>query len=164
LPPGRWSYRAAVQQGDSGGVVLPRDTVLVAPIGEPSLSLSDLALGSPGRAVRWLTDIGDTVLLAPSSLVGERSEVEIYYEAGGAAAGSDYLHQITIFQEAGRKSSDRALVALSFVEAADGSVIRSRRKVQLKGMKKGSYVVEVKVTGPAGETQVRRRSLTLIAK
>ena len=164
LPPGRWSYRAAVQQGDSGGVVLPRDTVLVAPIGEPSLSLSDLALGSPGRAVRWVTDIGDTVLLAPSSLVRERSEVEIYYEAGGAAAGSHYLHQITIFQDAGRKSSDRALVALSFVEAAGGSVIRSRRTVQLKGMKKGSYVVEVKVTGPSGETQVRRRSLTLIAK
>ena len=27
LPPGRWSWRAAIEQGDDAGVVLPRDTV-----------------------------------------------------------------------------------------------------------------------------------------
>jgi hypothetical protein len=34
--------------------------------------------------------------------------------------------------------------------------------VQLEGLKKGNYLVEVKITGPGEETQVRRRSLRLI--
>jgi hypothetical protein len=55
-------------------------------------------------------------------------------------------------------------VAVSFTEAAAGSVVRSRRTVQLEGLKKGSYVVEVKITGPGGETQVRQRGLKLIGR
>jgi hypothetical protein len=33
LPPGAWSWRAALQQGDSAGVVLPRDRVTMSPPG-----------------------------------------------------------------------------------------------------------------------------------
>jgi GWxTD domain-containing protein len=163
LPPGHWSYRAALQQGDSAGVILPRDSVLVAHDGEHALALSDIALGSPGRAVSWTNDVGETILLAPSSLFREHSEVQVYYEVGGAATDQTYRHEITIFRNAGgRGASSRPLVALSFEEAAAGAVIRSRRTVQLEGLKKGNYVVQVKITGPEGETQVRRRLLRLI--
>ena len=96
LPPGRWSYRAAIQEGDSGGVLLPRDTVLVAHNGEVSPALSDIALGSPGRAVPWKTDAGDTVLLAPSALFREKSQVVIYYEVRGVRTGAGYRHQIAV--------------------------------------------------------------------
>ena len=48
LPAGRWSWRAAVQTGNDVGVVLPRDSVLVARDG-PALALSDLAIGVRGR-------------------------------------------------------------------------------------------------------------------
>lgn len=165
LPSGRWTYRAALQQGDSAGIVLPRNTVLVAHDGGHALSLSDIALGSPGRAVAWLNDVGDRVLLAPASLFRERSEVQVYYEVRGATSDQNYRHAITIFRESGGQvQHSRPLVALSFDEAAVGSVIRSRRTVQLEGLRKGSYIVEVKITGPGGETQLRRRSLKLIRR
>lgn len=162
LPPGRWSFRAALQQGDSAGVVLPRDGVLVAHDGSHALSLSDIALGSPGHAVSWTNDLGDTVLLAPSSLFRERSQVEVYYEIWGATADQNYRHEITIFRDGDPRRRSRPLVAVSFEEAATGPVVRSRRTVQLAGLKRGNYVVEVKIAGPLGETQVRRRSLRLI--
>jgi GWxTD domain-containing protein len=165
LPPGRWSYRAAIHQGDTAGVVLPRGSVLVAPGGGQALSLSDIALGSPGRAVSWMNDAGKQVLLAPSSLFRERSEVQVYYEVGGSRADQKYRHEITIYRDVGpRRPTGRPLVALAFEEAATGSLIRSSRTVQLEGLKKGDYVVEVKITGPNRETQVRRRSLKLISR
>ncbi|HET6837545.1 MAG TPA: GWxTD domain-containing protein [Gemmatimonadales bacterium] len=164
LPPGRWSYRAALQQSDSAGVVLPRDSVLVAHDGTHALSLSDIALGSPRRAVSWINEIGDTVRLAPSSLFRERSDVQVYYEVGGTRADQSYRHEITIFRDGDARPQSRPLVAVSFEEAAPGPVVRARRSVQLEGLKKGHYVVEVKITAAGGETQVRRRLLRLIDK
>ncbi|HYF39269.1 MAG TPA: GWxTD domain-containing protein [Gemmatimonadales bacterium] len=164
IPPGHWTYRAALQQGDSAGVVLPRGSVLVGHDGERALSLSDIALGSPERAVSWINPAGTRVLLAPSSLFREGSEVEVYYEVAGAAADQNYRHEITIFRDAGRRRSGRPMVAVSFEEQAAGPIIRASRTVRLDGLKKGDYLVEVRITAPDGEVQVRRRSLTLISR
>ena len=112
-----------------------------------------------------MNDAGKQVLLAPSSLFRERSEVQVYYEVGGSRADQKYRHEITIYRDVGpRRPTGRPLVALAFEEAATGSLIRSSRTVQLEGLKKGDYVVEVKITGPNRETQVRRRSLKLISR
>jgi hypothetical protein len=108
---------------------------------------------------------GERVLLAPSSLFREGSEVQVYYEVRGSRTNQNYRHEITIFRDAGpRRSSSPPLVAVSFEEAATDQIIRSSRRVQLEGLKQGDYVVEVKITGPDGETQVRRRSLKLISR
>ncbi|HKG33553.1 MAG TPA: hypothetical protein VKB22_07465, partial [Gemmatimonadales bacterium] len=162
LPAGRWSYRAAIQEGDSGGVLLPRDTVLVAHTGELAPALSDIALGSPGRAVPWKTETGDTVLLAPSALFREKSQVEIYYEVRGARTGTGYRHQIAVLRPGLKAEDQRPLVALSFEELAAGPVIRSRRVVRIDRLTRGSYIVEVRVTGPEGQQQVRRRLIHII--
>jgi GWxTD domain-containing protein len=164
LPSGRWSYRAALQQGDSTGVVLPRDWVRVANTDGSSLGLSDIALGSAGRAVSWVTEAADTVLLAPSALFRRGAEVETYYEVTGARTQQLYRHEITVLREGvGEASSKRRpLVSLSFDEAAAGEVIRSRRTVRLERLKPGSYVVEVRVTAPDGSSQERRRAIRLI--
>lgn len=164
LPPGRWSYRAALQQGESAGVVLRRDSVLVAPTDGTTLSLSDIALGTRGQAVAWVTEAADTVLLAPSALFRKGLEVEIYYEVSGATARAQYRHDITILRADGREppSRRRPMVSLSFNEAAPGQVIRSRRTVRLDRLKPGDYVVEVRVTSPDGSSQVRRRSIRLV--
>jgi GWxTD domain-containing protein len=164
LPGGRWSYRAALEQGDSAGVVLPRDTVRVANTDGTSMGLSDIALGSPGRAVSWITDAGDKVLLAPSALFRRGAEVETYYEVTGAMAQGLYRHEITVLRPSAREADAkrRPLVSLSFDEAAAGEVIRSRRTVRLERLKPGSYIVEVRVTSPDGTSQVRRRSIRLI--
>jgi hypothetical protein len=166
LPPGRWSYRAAVQEGDSGGVVLPRDWVQVAPTDGVSLSLSDIALGSREAAVSWVTDAADTVLLAPSALFRKDAEVEIYYEVRGAAARQFYKHEITVLRWDRRKpaAKRRPLVSLAFDEEATSEIIRSRRTVRMESLKPGSYLVEVRVTAPEGSSQVRQRLIRLIER
>jgi GWxTD domain-containing protein len=165
LPPGRWEYRAALEQGDSAGVLLTRRSVLVGHNRPYSLSLSGLALGSPARAVQWVTDAGDTVLLAPAGLFRERSEIQIYYEVSGASRGSRYRHEISVRPSRLRPISPRApLVTVAFDEVARGSVIRSQRTVRLDRLKRGTYLVEVKVTGPDGRPQVRQRAIQLIAE
>ncbi|HET6778367.1 MAG TPA: hypothetical protein VFH26_05725, partial [Gemmatimonadales bacterium] len=163
LPPGKWGYRAALQQGDSAGVILPRDSVDVAGRNSGGLELSDLALGVDARSVRWVTDAADTVLLAPSKIVRKGSDLELYYEVAGAAAGQSYRHEITVLKaETGRSRQRRPLVALSFEEAAADSLIPSHRTVRLDRLKEGSYLVEVKVSGDRGEPQVRRRPIRII--
>ncbi len=161
LPRGTWRYRASLQQGDSVGVVLPRDSVTVADIYSGKLALSDIALGTRGRSVAWVTDAADTVLLAPSSLFRKGVDVELYYETSGATQGQRYRHEITLLHHE-RAKRRRPLVALSFEEEAADSVVRSHRSVRLERLKEGSYVVEVKVTAPDGSSRVRQRSLRLI--
>jgi len=53
-------------------------------------------------------------------------------------------------------------VALSFDEVAASPVIRSRRVVRLDQLKHGSYIVEVRVSDPEGQQQVRRRVIHII--
>ena len=163
LPPGRWGYRAALQQGDSTGVVLPRDSVRVGASDGASLELSDIALGSPGRAVSWITDVADTVLLAPSPRFRKGSDVGLYYEVTGATPGVTYRHEVSVLR-LGKRASDkgRPLVALSFDEEATDSVIRSHRTVRLQGLKEGSYLMEVKITGPEGSSQMRWRPIRVL--
>ncbi|HJR15690.1 MAG TPA: GWxTD domain-containing protein [Gemmatimonadales bacterium] len=163
LPRGEWRYRASLQQGDSAGVVLPRQSVVVADMYGSALALSDIALGSRGRAVSWITDAADTVLLAPSGLFRKGANVELYYEVGGATPRQLYRHEITVLQLNTRAAKRRSpLVALSFHEAAADSVIRSQRVVRLDRLKEGSYLVEVKITAPDGSSRIRQRSLRLI--
>ena len=96
LPPGTWEWRAALSQGADAGVVLPRDSVRVGAPG-PALALSDLALGIRAASARWFPTPADTVLLTPFNLFLKGSEVELYYEAGGARAGTSYRHEIAVF-------------------------------------------------------------------
>jgi hypothetical protein len=162
LPAGHWRYRAALQQGESAGVVLPLGTVRVAATDGTGLSLSDIALGTRGRAVSWVTDAADTVLLAPSELFRKGAEIEIYYEASGAAPLERYRHEISVLPGDARGSKRRPLVSLSFEEGAASEVIRSRRTVRLERLKAGNYVVEVRVTAPDGSFQLRQRAIRLI--
>jgi hypothetical protein len=162
LPPGRWRYRTALQQGDSAGVVLPIGSVRVAATTGAGLSLSDIALGTPGRAVPWVTDAADTVLLAPSELFRKGAEIQIYYEVGGATPLRRYRHEISVLPWNTSESRRAPLVSLSFEEEATGEVIRSRRTARLERLKPGNYVVEVKVTGPDGDVEVRQRDIRLI--
>jgi hypothetical protein len=81
----------------------------------------------------------------------------IYYEVRGVTTGAGYRHQIAVLRPGPQTGDQRPLVALSFDEVAASPVIRSRRVVRLDQLKRGSYMVEVRVSGPAGQQQVRRR-------
>jgi GWxTD domain-containing protein len=163
LPPGRWSWRAAVQLGDSLGVVLPRDTVLVS---SPAagVTLSDLALGTRSTSAEWEPAPGDTVLLTPFDLFLEGSEVELYYEVAGVAEGAAYRHEIAVYRLKGETgvAEPRPVVTLGFDEPAAGALLRSHRVLQLARLKPGRYLVEVRVQAPGGGSLARRRELRLV--
>jgi GWxTD domain-containing protein len=163
LPPGLWSWRAALQLGDSLGVVLPRDTVRVTGPG-PVLSLSDLALGVRGASARWEPTPRDTVLLTPFDLFLEGSEVELYYEAAGATEGLQYRHEIAVFRIKGERgvAERRPVVTLGFDERAAGPLLRSHRVLRLTRLKPGRYLIEVQVHAPDGKPAARRREFRVV--
>ena len=164
LPPGTWEWRAALSQGADAGVVLPRDSVRVGAPG-PALALSDLALGIRAASARWFPTPADTVLLTPFNLFLKGSEVELYYEAGGARAGTSYRHEIAVFHV---RDDDRVdahpVVTLRVDETAAAEVIRAHRTLRLDRLKPGRYVVEVKVGGPEGATDTRRREIRVVER
>jgi len=163
LPSGRWSWRAAIDQGDEAGVVLPRDTVQAAGLG-PALALSDLALGVEAASATWQPPGGEPVLLTPFDLFPERSELRLYYEAAGAVPGAEYRHEIAVFRMKGEPAAPdrRPAVTLSVDERAAGPVIRAHRTLQLRDLKAGSYMIEVRVRGPGGTEDVRRRAFLVV--
>jgi GWxTD domain-containing protein len=162
LPAGRFGWRAAVDQGVAAGKVLPRDSVQVAGA-RPGLAVSDLALGIRAASVRWHPTPADTVLLTPFDLVLAGSEVELYYEVAGAHPGAGYRHEIAVYRvRRDDRPESRPVVSLHVDEIAGDSVIRAHRVLQLARLKRGDYVVAVTLTGPAGETDVRRRTIRVI--
>lgn len=163
LPSGKWLWRAALQVGDSLGVVLPRDTVRASAPG-PALALSDLALGVRGASAEWLPTPGDTVLLTPFDLFREGSGIELYYEANGATPGVPYRHEIAVFRMKGKADGPerRPAVTLSFNERAEGPLLRSHRVLQLARLKPGRYLLEVQVRTPGGPPVARRREFRVV--
>jgi GWxTD domain-containing protein len=163
LPSGGWSWRAAIDQGSEAGVVLPRDTVRAAGPG-PALVLSDLALGVEAASATWQPPGAEPVLLTPFDLFPERSELRLYYEAAGAVPGAEYRHEIAVFRmKASPAVPDRRpKVTLSVDERAGGTVIRAYRTLQLRDLKAGSYMIEVRVRGPGGSADVRRRAFQVV--
>jgi GWxTD domain-containing protein len=163
LPPGRWKWRAAVQIGEHTGVVLPHDSVLVAR-DEAGLALSDLAIGVDGASVMWQATPADTAFLTPFGMVPESRGAELYYEVSGARAGASYAHEIAVYRLKGEPSvpERRPVVRLRFDEAASGPVIHSRRTLQLRRLKPGRYLLDVRVSGPEGSSDERRREIRVL--
>ena len=162
LPQGQYLWRAAVQQGDSSGTVMPRDTVRVAARG--GLALSDLALGLPAASAVWQPVPADTVRLTPFDLFPERSDVELYYEATGATMGASYRHEIAVYRVKGdpARVDRRPVVSLSVEEPAGSDLLRSHRRLQLGRLKPGRYVVEVRVAGGGDVAATRSRAFTVV--
>jgi len=163
LPSGLWNWRAALQLGDSAGVVLPRDTVRVTGPGS-AIALSDLALGVRGASARWEPTPQDTVLLTPFDLFREGSEVELYYEVGGVTEGAPYRHEIAVFRIKGEPgvAERRPVVTLGFDERAAGPLLRSHRVLRLARLKPGRYLIEVQVGTPGGQPVARRREFRVV--
>jgi hypothetical protein len=165
LPSGLWTWRAALQLGDSAGMVLPRDTVRVTGPGS-AIALSDLALGARGASARWEPTPQDTVLLTPFDLFREGSEVELYYEVAGITEGARYRHEIAVFRIKGEPGAAerRPAVTLGFDERAAGPLLRSHRVLRLARLKPGRYLIEVQVGMPGGQPVARRREFRVVMK
>jgi hypothetical protein len=103
------------------------------------------------------------VLLTPFDLFLEGAEVELYYEAVGAAVGASYRHEIAVYRVKGDPgvAQRRPVVTLGFEERATDSLLRSHRVLQLARLKPGRYLIEVQVLTPSGTAVSRRREFQL---
>src|SRR4029077_2608206 len=101
VPPGRYEYRRAIQQGEESGVVLPRDTVRVGQPTSTALALSDLVLGSRSPNLFWRRTGDDTVTFNPLRTFKRNQDMDLYYEVEGLTAGTPYTVRVVVRKQGG---------------------------------------------------------------
>ncbi len=154
VPPGRWRYRLSLQQGDSSGVVTPRDTLSVGRYDGP-LSMSDPVLGWRPIALNWARG-ADTVFFSPFHRYFGATELELYYEVYGMPSGAAYQTDVLVAEKKGTRAGP-AGVRLRFGGVAGEGVTSGRRTLDLRQFKPGAYWLDLVVTDATGH-QVRRRT------
>jgi hypothetical protein len=157
VPAGRLRVRAALQDWDSLGTVLPVRSVEVLSADAGTLWLSDLVIGT--RATPWSAVLrgGERVVLNPTGRLGRQGEVELAYEVV-ARAGTRITSQVTLIrtdEAAGVVSSERRTVQVG----GGRTVVRER--LDPRRLRPGLYRVEVTVTDGAGGLSRRWREFEL---
>jgi GWxTD domain-containing protein len=163
VPPGRYEYRLAIQQGEESGVVLPTDTVRVGQPTSAALALSDLVLGSRSTNLFWRRSDSDTVTFNPLRTFKRNQEMDLYYEVEGLSAGTPYTVRISAKKNGGGGGLFKkifggggAAISLKFEEQGAFPVGTSHRTLNLRSLKPGTYTLEVSVDD--GQGRMDRRS------
>jgi hypothetical protein len=153
VPPGHWHYRLSLEEGDSSGVVTPRDS-LVVPRLDGGLVMSDPVLGWRRISLTW--DRGaDTVFFSPFHSYFGATELELYYEVYGMTPGSTYQTELLISERKGSRARDPR-VQLRFGGVAGSGMTSGRRTLDLRQFKPGAYWLDLAVTDSQGRRQSRR--------
>lgn len=159
VPPGRYLWRVAVQEGEAG-LVSPLDTIEVR--AESGLALSDLVVGARTANLRWVRSPEDTVFFNPSG--GHRVDVplELFYEVLGVPSGERYRTEIRVTRPGGLGPIGRILggggaaITIRFEDQGVGTRIPILRTLDIRRLRPGTYTLEVTVE--QGGQKVRRRS------
>ena len=163
VPAGRLAYRLAVQQGADGGVVLPTDTVRVAPADPGGPHLSDLVLGSRVANLVWRPTEADTVFFNPTRVHRAAEELRLYYELSGLPVGERYTTQVLVRRGSGGGGllkkifgGGGAAISVRFEEQVDAQpgILRT---IALDKLRPGTYTLEVTVTDVRGRKDRRQR-------
>ena len=153
VPPGQWHYRLSLQQGDSSGVVTPRDSLVVRRY-DTGLSRSDPVLGWRAVGLTWARG-ADTVFFSPFRSYFDATELELYYEVYGLAPGAPYQAELVVSEKRGTKRTKPG-VRISYRGVASGPVTSGRRTIDLRRFKPGAYWLDLIVTDAAGRRDQRR--------
>ncbi len=169
VPPGKYDYRLAIQQGEEAGIVLPRDTVRVGQPTAASLSLSDLVLGSRATNLFWRRTADDTVTFNPLRTYKRNEDMDLFYEVEGLSAGTPYTVRITAKRKGGGGGlfkkifgGGSAAISLKFEEQGAFPVGTSHRNLKLESLKPGNYLLEVVVDDGQGRTDRRSQEFQVV--
>jgi GWxTD domain-containing protein len=169
VPPGNYTYRLAVQQGEDAGVVLPKDSLRVGRATSASLALSDLVLGSRSTNLYWRRTAEDTVVFNPLRTFRRDEDMDLYYEVEGVAAGSKYDVRIAVRKQ-GKNGGllkkvfggGSAQLSLKFDEAAAFPLTATHRSLRLNKLKPGYYSLEVEVEDGQGRSDRRAQAFQVV--
>jgi GWxTD domain-containing protein len=159
VPPGKYRWRVAVQEGEAG-LISPTDTIEVG--GESRLALSDLVLGSRRTNLRWVRTSEDTVFFNPSGGHRIDAPLELFYEVLGVPVGERYRVEVKVIRPGGLGPISRifggggAAITVKFEEEASGTRVPVQRTLDLRQLRPGNYTLEVTVE--QGGKKVRRRA------
>ena len=162
VPPGRYEYRLAIQQGEETGILLPTDTVRVGQPTATALALSDLVLGSRNTNLFWRRTAEDTVAFNPLRTFKRKESMELYYEVEGLSAGTPYTVRIAVRKQGGGGGllkkvfgGGSAQISLKFEERGSFPVTSTNRSLKLDKLKPGNYSLEVTVEDAKGRSDKR---------
>jgi GWxTD domain-containing protein len=160
LPPGRYRWRVALQEGEAG-VLSPPDTLEVATPGQ--LGLSDIVLGARHTNLTWLRSAEDTVFFNPVGTFRSGGQLELFYEVLGIPAGGAFRTQVRVSRPGGIRLFGRGS-AISVRQGGESAGPRSAQTVTLDlgRLRPGPYTLEVTVERE-GEQVRRRASFTVVA-
>jgi hypothetical protein len=175
LPPGNYVYRLLVEEptGRAGDVTLG-DSIAVGRLTGNQFAVSDLVVGRVGSGLVWNAR-GDTIFLNPLDQFPRQSAAELYYEVYGMARGTTYQTALRL-ERAGGKSplgfigrlfggGSRAPVSLDFEAPSDGPVTRVHRRLDLRDVPRGTYVLSLRIADPAtGASVTRRQRFTVVSR
>ncbi|HYC32370.1 MAG TPA: GWxTD domain-containing protein, partial [Gemmatimonadales bacterium] len=171
VPPGQFTYRLSIQQGEESGVVLPRDTVRVGQPTSAALALSDLVIGSRNANLYWRRTEQDTVMFNPLRTFRRNEELELYYEVEGLAQDAPYTVRISARKQGGGGGIFKkifggggAAISLKFDERATFPVAASHRALKLDRLKPGDYTLEVLVEDGQGRTDRRSTDFEVVSE
>jgi GWxTD domain-containing protein len=169
VPPGKYEYRLAIQQGEESGVVLPRDTVRVGQPTSTSLALSDLVLGSRSTNLFWRRTGDDTVTFNPLRTFKRNQDMDLYYEVEGLTAGTPYTVRVVVRKQGGSGGlfkkifgGGSAAISLKFEEQGAFPVGSSHRSLKLETLKPGNYTLELVVDDGQGRTDRRTQAFQVV--
>lgn len=169
VPPGKYEYRLAIQQGEDAGIVLPRDTVRIGQPSAAALALSDLVLGSHSTNLFWRSADDDTVTFNPIRTYKRSQDMDLYYEVEGLSAGTPYVVRVVVRKQGGGRGlfkkifgGGSAALSLKFEELGTFPVGRSHRTLKLESLKPGNYSLEVVVDDGQGRTDRRSQAFQVV--
>jgi len=162
VPPGQYSYRVLVQQGEDAGIILPTDTVRVSH--ETQLAVSDLVLGRRESHLAWVAAPEDTVYMNPLQTFRRTEDMQLYYEVYGAVPGVPLKTEVVVRKggSGGLFGKGGSAISLKFEEKAEGEVTRANRNIDLSRLKAGTYTIGVRVTRPDSYTNYRTQQFTIV--
>ena len=140
IPADRYQVQVVMtdEQWDAGAVV-GRDSVVVPDLETQNLSMSDVVLGRPESAQRWIAP-PDTVPLNALNAYPVGSRVGVYYQVGGLVPSHEYETRIDV-----RKVGAVDHVGAKFRKEARASAVADLRAIELGRLSAGAYSLTVTV-------------------
>jgi GWxTD domain-containing protein len=160
LPPGRYRWRVALEEGESGVLSSP-DTLEVAAPGE--LGLSDIVLGARHTNLTWLRSAEDTVFFNPVGTFRSGGSLELFYEVLGVPVGEAFRTEVRVSRPGGLRLFGRGS-AITVRQGGESTGPRSAQAVTLDigRLRPGTYTLEVTVERDGRQAR-RRASFTVVA-